>query len=247
LNGRLESEESRAMPEERQRFRCYQCNQLLGVSPKKAGSVIACPRCKAELKVPTMEETAPNSDALSSGAGAEPQGRTRGGSVAAAAVSESRAASSLMSDIAAAIPDDLVSLRPEDIRVEAEFADLIVGPTPAPGTPVEVPVVLDSPRAEPAVPVAEERSPRTAIPVEAALPPAPVTPVTPPATDAPLVAGLPQIKVETPAIRSKGPEIRSVQEVVLQPATVLAWSLLVLLALPMAFVAGLLLGHYVWK
>jgi hypothetical protein len=38
-----------------------------------------------------------------------------------------------------------------------------------------------------------------------------------------------------------------VSEVILQPATVLAWSLLVLLALPMAFLAGLLLGHFVWR
>ena len=33
-------------------FRCYQCGKLLGASPAKAGSVVACPKCKAELLVP---------------------------------------------------------------------------------------------------------------------------------------------------------------------------------------------------
>ncbi len=44
-----------------------------------------------------------------------------------------------------------------------------------------------------------------------------------------------------------GRPMQPVSEVVLQPATVLAWSLLVLLALPMAFLAGLMIGHFVWK
>ena len=43
---------SRAMPEERLRFRCYRCNQLMGTSAKRVGTTVTCPHCKAELKVP---------------------------------------------------------------------------------------------------------------------------------------------------------------------------------------------------
>src|SRR6516164_6168556 len=37
------------------KFRCYRCNQLLAVAPGKAGSVVSCPKCKAELQVPSSE------------------------------------------------------------------------------------------------------------------------------------------------------------------------------------------------
>jgi len=60
-------------------------------------------------------------------------------------------------------------------------------------------------------------------------------------------AVLPAIQIETPTLLPRGRQLQPVSEVILQPATVLAWSLLVLLALPMAFVAGLLLGHFIWK
>src|SRR5712672_3502858 len=34
------------------KFRCYQCNGLLGVSRSKVGAVVSCPKCGAELIVP---------------------------------------------------------------------------------------------------------------------------------------------------------------------------------------------------
>ncbi|WZO99640.1 hypothetical protein EP7_001251 [Isosphaeraceae bacterium EP7] len=37
------------------RFRCYRCDQLLGVSASKVGRTATCPRCRAELLVPTPE------------------------------------------------------------------------------------------------------------------------------------------------------------------------------------------------
>ncbi len=43
------------MPAELLKFRCYRCNQLLAVAPSRAGSVVACPRCKAELQIPAGE------------------------------------------------------------------------------------------------------------------------------------------------------------------------------------------------
>src|SRR5262249_27680993 len=38
---------------ERIKVRCYRCNQLLAVPPNKAGAVVSCPKCKAELLIPT--------------------------------------------------------------------------------------------------------------------------------------------------------------------------------------------------
>jgi hypothetical protein len=60
---------------------------------------------------------------------------------------------------------------------------------------------------------------------------------------------IPPIRYDPPAIRPPGPgaEGPRATDVVLSPAVVLAWSLLVLAAIPSAFVAGLLIGHFVWK
>ncbi len=43
------------MAVERLKIRCYQCNQLLAVAPNKAGTVVACPKCKADLLIPRQE------------------------------------------------------------------------------------------------------------------------------------------------------------------------------------------------
>jgi hypothetical protein len=62
--------------------------------------------------------------------------------------------------------------------------------------------------------------------------------------DAVLVA----IQVDPPSIRRDPDSAGSrPQDVVLSPVIVLAWSLLVLMAVPLAFIAGLLAGHFVWK
>jgi len=38
------------------RFRCAYCNQLLGISRRKAGTVVRCPHCQGQVVVPTLEE-----------------------------------------------------------------------------------------------------------------------------------------------------------------------------------------------
>ena len=38
------------------RFRCAYCNQLLGISRRKAGTVVRCPSCAGQVVVPTLEE-----------------------------------------------------------------------------------------------------------------------------------------------------------------------------------------------
>jgi len=175
-----------------------------------------------------------------------------------------------MQEIAAAIPDDLASLRPEDIRVEAEFANLVVTPdstlsstptaleprfekTPTDPGESEAPVAQTPPPAEPPPVVQSEPPPvvRSEPPPVVWSEPPPVVRSEPrpvePAVDPTFEAVLPAIRIETPSLLPPGRQLQPVSEVILQPATVLAWSLLVLLALPMAFLAGLLLGHFVWR
>ncbi len=237
------------MPEDRLRFRCYRCNQLLGVPLKRAGTVIACPRCKAELVVPEPQEQAAAAGATRTGPSSSPQSGPRGVPAGASPSSGPGPLPSFMEEIAAAIPDDLASLRPEDIRVEAEFADLVVTAT-EPVTPT-LPATAEPepvPGPEPGGPASRspwvEPRPNDAPPERA---PPWNAPAEEPPVDAAISTALPQITIEPATILPPGREIRPVSEVVLQPATVLAWSLLVLMALPMAFLAGLLMGHFIWK
>jgi DNA-directed RNA polymerase subunit RPC12/RpoP len=39
------------------RFRCAYCNQLMGISTRKAGTVVRCPKCAGEIIVPVPEGT----------------------------------------------------------------------------------------------------------------------------------------------------------------------------------------------
>jgi DNA-directed RNA polymerase subunit RPC12/RpoP len=41
------------------KFRCYQCSKLLGAPPSRYGARIRCPRCSAELVVPTPGQEEP--------------------------------------------------------------------------------------------------------------------------------------------------------------------------------------------
>jgi hypothetical protein len=50
------------------RFRCQYCNQLLGISRRKAGTAVRCPTCRGQVIVPTtgLEEPAPGDRPASS-------------------------------------------------------------------------------------------------------------------------------------------------------------------------------------
>ena len=228
-----------AMAEDSFRFRCSKCRQLLGASFRRIGTVIACPRCGAELKVPRPEEQTATAGASRPGHGLTTQSRVPVSSSAPKSKSGGNALPSFMEEIAAAIPDDLATLRPEDIRVEAEFVGLVV--TTSEGITPPAPAAKE-PQSEPL--------PSDPVEVEAHFaqtpPPAEPRSVDPP-VDPAIGAVLPAIKIETPTLLPPGRHLQAVSEVILQPATVLAWSLMVLLALPMAFLAGLLIGHFVWK
>ncbi len=41
------------------KFRCTQCRKLLGASPSKVGTIVHCPKCRAELIVPPPDDSVP--------------------------------------------------------------------------------------------------------------------------------------------------------------------------------------------
>src|SRR5262245_41720101 len=86
---------------DRLKVRCYRCNQLLAVAPTKAGSVVACPRCKAELLIPRPEPQQPageTADLAFSSATDSPPGTVG---------QEGSASPSFLDEIAAVIPPEV--------------------------------------------------------------------------------------------------------------------------------------------
>jgi hypothetical protein len=273
---------------ERLKFRCYRCNQLLGATPNKAGSVVTCPKCSAELLIPVPElpgELGPEADAgapAPAPAPAKPRSGPRpkaqpefAGPQESAATATATAVQSdtkgpqapaYVDEIAASLPPDLIDLKPEDLRVEAEFFESLtrqsrtpvvrepapwsaaesVGPSFASETfalPFPTPIVVETASAPaPSVgpPVLTETVDLAPRPVE---PPPPV-PATA-RTEAPVVGTA--IEIEHPTIMPPGVEVRRVSEVVLPASVVLAWSLFALLGIALSFVAGLLMGHFLWR
>ena len=51
------------------RFRCAYCNQLMGISKRKAGTVVRCPKCAGEIIVPAPEGHEPAEDGTEQPAG----------------------------------------------------------------------------------------------------------------------------------------------------------------------------------
>jgi hypothetical protein len=238
------------------KFRCYRCNQLLGTSSRRAGTVIACPRCNSELEIPRSGKPVPWA-AMTTAVDVPSSARSGGTGSAAADRGTSGKGPSLIEEIAAAIPAELAALRPEDIRVEAEFAKRVVR-TREPVAPVlasraEAPPEPEAPSVEALPPLQTAQPAQMPRPVETPTqtpvrPDPPLSRALEQVQPSPLIdTALPAIQVEPPSILLPGRDIPPVSEVVLQPVTVLAWSLLVLMALPMAFLAGLLIGHFVWK
>ena len=67
-----------------------------------------------------------------------------------------------------------------------------------------------------------------------------------PAAEADVV--VPPIQLEaSPTIQAPVTETRRINEVTLPASVVLAWSLFVLAAIAMSFVAGLMIGHFLWR
>ncbi|MFI5457022.1 MAG: hypothetical protein ACHRXM_16375 [Isosphaerales bacterium] len=267
------------MATERLKFRCYRCNQLLAVAPSKAGTVVSCPKCQADLLIPGGEPRAKGDGEnrakgevesrtrVETEAPARREGEPRARAEAAAILGLSPAPPKpapvpvFMGEIAGVIPPDLADLRPEDLRVEAEFFENLTR-LPAPATTVEpthwlVPEAISTsyssePLSPPAPnppgpePLSEMRpSESFSVPPETAdRVPGPSERPSRPDEVSSIGA---HIEIEPPSILPPGAEIRRVSEVVLPASVVLAWSLFVLAGIAAAFVAGLMMGHFLWK
>ena len=282
---------------ERLKFRCYRCNQLLGATPNKAGSVVTCPKCSAELLIPVPElpaeegaeiqapepSPAPNPALAPAQAQARvrPEPRAAAAQALAAAASERSATATAVKhplrpaqapaypdDLAAVLPPDLIDLRPEDLRVEAEFFESLTRqsptpevrePAPWPPTAAFAPSFESEPYVSPVpaasfIETASSHVPAPAreaqsylietvdltLPKPVESPPSAPSPVrTDPASVGTAIA------IEHPPILPPS-EPRRITEVVLPASAVLAFSLFALLGIALSFVAGLLLGHFIW-
>ena len=196
------------MPRAPIKFRCVQCNQLLGVSASKVGSVVSCPRCAVELIVPEADDP--------SGVPGAPEPET---------------IPSALSSLVLDRPDPLDELRPEDIRVEPGLLD--------PGRGRREPRPIERAPAWSPEPPAPQPPPLVITPEALAGPPIEAQP-------RPDEEVLPPIQTEPVAILSARPTTRA-RDITLPRSVVTAWSLFVLLALGMAFAAGLLAGHFLWR
>jgi DNA-directed RNA polymerase subunit RPC12/RpoP len=203
------------------KFRCYQCNQLLGVARSKAGTVVNCPKCSAGLIVPDLTEPSepgPNPEPpqeLSSGPERqEPQPTGAPG-----------------------LEDLLAEIRVEDIRVEPGVA---TEPVPA-AARVEAPAPVPNAHETPAPAASSDRVEEPSVIMLPTPDPAPAV--------APANVVVPPINFDQRRAvveRDRGPGPRP-RDVNLPRSVVLAWSLFVLIALALAFAAGLLAGHFLWK
>lgn len=181
------------MPQGLLKFRCYNCDKLLGVAPSKAGRTTACPSCKAELLIPEPDEPDPEPPLPSFGPAIDV---TEPSVVREAKRSPAHEPGFTWEGIDATIFE----------AGRAEPAEIEVTPRP----PLEVTPGLFTPRAEPAI--------------------------------------LPEIKVDVPPVRTERMEARrATGDVVLSREVLASWSLFAPIALALAFLAGLLCGHYVWK
>jgi DNA-directed RNA polymerase subunit RPC12/RpoP len=220
------------------KFRCGQCKQLIGVARSKAGTVVSCPRCAAKLVAPEPDD-APEVAAPGPAHAAEAEGDGTGISLESLDIR-------------------VEDMRVEDIRVEPAVRGFYPeAPPPAFGWPSEateervatepespppLPPLPPAPPPPPPPPVEEVRSVPQPAPARA---PAALAPQLP-EKEMPI---FPEIRLEPPehAGRSRRVEPARVYDVVLPRAAVASWSLLVLMAVGFAFVAGLLVGHYVWR
>ncbi len=237
------------MAVERLKIRCYQCNQLLAVAPNKAGTVVACPKCKADLLIPRLE-TPSKADGQSD----DPSLATNPSSSVKVSASASGSSSvgepsPFLAEIAAVIPPEVAALRPEDLRVEAEFFEALTNQppmTPRPD-PFQFPESF-SPEAVPPPPEAPEPSEPAFVSSYA---PAPIVPTPGPIAAPPPLPQVdvvvPPIQLDTSHILPPVSEARRIREVTLPATVVLAWSLFVLASVAMSFIAGLMIGHFLWR
>jgi hypothetical protein len=228
------------------KFRCFQCHQMLKTSRAKAGAVVACPKCGVDLIVPEPPEPAPPPPEASH----------------ATVISEPATAP-------APAPAEVLALRPEDIRAQVDDDYPLPSPTPtAPlfgddsGVDMNLvgPPRSQAPKREPAPnflglkiePEPIRPEPPARRPEPPARPesvPGPHVVVAPPPPDEAPPIELeppPPILPAAPTSLLERPSPARHRDVSMPRDVVAAWSLFAILALVLAFIAGLLVGHFVW-
>jgi phage FluMu protein Com len=231
------------------KFRCFQCNKLLGVSRSKVGAVVACPQCRAELIVPEPPEESPpppppNSNAAESRPSpppAPPKGSSSSSRIEPAVVlwdtppePEPIPAPEAPGEPAfPAIQLEPISLRPDPpvpfrgasrTRMESRETPTI---TPAPEAAQPGPSPAPSPQ-----PIVPATAPEPVL-----LPSITLAPTTIRDSDSTRSAGSPGPLREVAARRN---------DVILPRTAVVLWSFLVLLGMVFAFASGLLVGRFLW-
>ena len=243
------------------------------MAPSKAGTIVACPKCQADLLIPAAEVATKESG--------ENQGK---GEVERPRKAESKAESRVRAEAAAILgaepwgadagagPDlsrgalgrDSTRSRRPPARGPAGRGRVFREPerTPSPPAVVEpapwpVPESLGSSFSTGSISPTAPYPPETESTREIEPPEWPSA--TPEAADRvsrpsektslpeEVKSIVPQIEIEPPSILPPGTEIRRVSEVVLPAPVVLAWSLFVLVGIALSFVAGLMIGHFLWK
>ena len=212
------------------KFRCFQCQKLLGAPYSKVGATVKCPRCATELIVPEPDHS--------------PE------------MAEEGAAVPDLSSIGLAPVEPLDRLRPEDLRALPGFVvdPEVVAARTAPSENAWTPEIAT--KHEPSIPALRE----TARPADsrrddlapaaigeifeavARSSPAPATDDAAEPEDDPVARA---VEVEPQPIRPRAVSRR--QDVAIPRAALIGWSFAMVLGIAGAFFAGLLAGHFVWK
>lgn len=227
----------------RVKFRCVHCNRLLSAPANRIGKAIACPKCVQAVAIPAL------------GAGSEldatqpepPSKAAAGGARRSAAAQKARDdIPEFMAEIAAAIPDEVLAIQPEDIRAEVPLLGIDFAPVDRIDPPIEISQSEEwTFPADPEVPPAADPGPRDDVRADSWF----NSPATDSSREATAEDALPPIEVEAVPLRSTASELTVCRtgDVILPASVILAWSLFVLFAQAFAFLAGLLIGHYYWK
>ncbi len=249
------------MADELLKFRCYRCNQLLAVAQTRAGKVVSCPKCKADLQIPALEPVATGE--AGPGAGVADAERRRSdagpGAPGLPAPAQSPALPAFLEGVAGNIPPEVAELRPEDLRVEADALESFPRRSPPDDEPPSSSAqreprglfpAIESPEGPAGWPSAQELANAFAAAAPAVEPertvPPPLAPVTlPPVEKAPAVA--PPIEIEPPSVLKDDRPTRHVREVVVPASVLMLWWLFGLAGLALSFIAGLMIGHFIWK
>ncbi len=124
---------------------------------------------------------------------------------------------------------------PHDPSFSWEELDTAIFQVPGGPAPIDLPISFAPPGPNP------EPEPQPS----AEPPPAP-PPIVQPPPSPPAAAAVPEIAVETGPIVVDRPRRRRPGEVVLTQSVITSWAVFMLLALGISFVAGVVVGHFVW-